>query len=927
MENLRLKHKSSIELKNILCIICLTLVLVISYHYNISYNFLVFILKCALCTLTVVLMLNSGEKQKGYVFFIGIGYIFVNIYEFVGVIYGKRQLFSADMIVDATLIELVVFIIAINYISKNDIINKYLLKIIVFSLLMIAITCRFSSNAVILMVLLNLLLIMYMYIRGKNNENEISEEFDNVKKMLMLRTVHCVCIFIYSFIGEQYYIIKVLSDTASIIQIYLIYKIIIKKNLINPYLDILQNNEKIEHQNIVESNANVILEKMKELQEGINEKLVYKEELYQSILESTPNGIVIFDKDGEIKEYNESFRKIVNSKGDMLDDISKNIMDYSKFIKNAVDVCKEKISIDDEIITNKNKIYKCSYYFNSKDESCVCNLLDITQEKNISKQLLNLKEEYEDLINNVGVPVYIFDGEENIINYTKSYKEFFDQIDLYLGEDNENIDIDEKNTYKIFEDDLDIYNESRRMTKKAKDDSELNNDGYLRYRVIDHLGNILWIESRTKIFYDHNKKFILKSYDNITEYIKAKEYLKKTNKLYESLLDSVPEAIYLEDLDNNTYAFVNKKFKDIFDINDNVSELGLCRQDLMRVHPEYEDISLEGLVRIKDNKISDYENIKYINMSGEIIDSKSASIPFMLDNKVYKLTIIKDMNDIKNLENLRVKIQERRKIDKMKMEFFVNMSHELKTPLNLIFTSTQLIENLLEQGKINDFDNKISKHVSLTNQNSYRLLKIISDLIDFTKMESGYYKLRMENKNIVSLVEDITMSVVTYAKSKDINLIFDTEIEELVMSVDINAIERILLNILSNAIKFTESGGNIYVNLFERDNKIDIEIKDTGIGIEEDKINLIFERFNNVNKGFIGNVYGSGIGLSMVKSMINLIQGEVKVESKYGEGTKFTITLNINELNQCNSIQEKEYYNKNNSNVERLIVDMTDIYN
>ena len=155
------------------------------------------------------------------------------------------------------------------------------------------------------------------------------------------------------------------------------------------------------------------------------------------------------------------------------------------------------------------------------------------------------------------------------------------------------------------------------------------------------------------------------------------------------------------------------------------------------------------------------------------------------------------------------------------------MSHELKTPLNLIFTSAQLIGNLYNKNKISDEHGIIKKHVDLTIQNSYRLIKIINDLIDFTKMESGFYQLRLENKNIIVLIEDIVMSFANYADNNGISLIFDTNVEDLIMSVDVNSIERIILNILSNAIKFTSEGGSIYVNLIYENGKINIIIEDT----------------------------------------------------------------------------------------------------
>lgn len=925
MENANLKYKSRVDRKSIFHIIFILLIMLVTYYLDISYSFLMLTTKCALSVLIMGIIINSRKKKREYIYFIGIGYIVVNIYEFIKVIYGGENIFSYELIIGAVLIELVVFWIAINYLCDKNIINKNIHKYIVASIIII-LAMGYRPNIINIAVFMNLTLLLYVYIQNKVNILEYSKnDFNSLKIIIFLRTIYFVCIFLYGYIGMHIQIFKILSDTINIIQIYLFYKIIIYKEIINPYLEIYENNEKIKQQNTVESNANTILSKMKDLQNGINKKLIYKEQLYQSILDSTPNGIVIFDKYGDIKEFNRAFEKLLNYTGNIEMDLE-NIINSKQFIENAINVCANGEGLECEIETKEGKVYKSSYYINIKEEGCVCNLLDITKEKKILNQLIEAKEEYEDLIVNIKSAVYIFDEYDNVINYAKSYGEFLDQLDMYKGSINEKIKIKDECKYKIFDEDVESLKRANIINKKANNNEELFNNGYMKYRVVDCLGNILWVESRTKVYYDNDKKYIMKSYSDITEYINTKESLEKSKNLYISLLDSVPEAIYLEDLDDNRYAFVNKKFKSIFNIDDEINELGLCRQDLMKVHPKYKNVPIESVNKIKDNSISQYQRIKYINIEGKTIDARTASIPFVLHDKTYKLTIINDMDDVKYLENLRKKIKDRIRIDKMKMEFFVNMSHELKTPLNLIFTSTQLIESLQNQQKIQDPDQRISKHIHLTKQNSYRLLKIISDLIDFTKVESGCYNLRMESKNVISLIEDIVMSVVTYAKSKGISVIFDTEDEELIMDVDINSIERILLNLLSNAIKFTEAGGNIYVRLTRDENKLNIEIEDTGIGIKEDKINLIFERFNDVNSGFVGNTYGSGIGLSMVKSMVNIIGGDINVESIYGEGTKFTVSLNIDNIEDKKSYNYKQYDNSNSTNIERLVVDMSDIY-
>ncbi len=181
-------------------------------------------------------------------------------------------------------------------------------------------------------------------------------------------------------------------------------------------------------------------------------------------------------------------------------------------------------------------------------------------------------------------------------------------------------------------------------------------------------------------------------------------------------------------------------------------------------------------------------------------------------------------------------------------------------------------------------------------QNCYRLLRLVNNIIDMSKLDNGYYDIKFGNYNIVSVVEDITMSILGYINDKGIELTFDTEMEEEVIACDPDKIERIVLNLLSNAIKYTEDGGKIYVNI-EKDNKnVYISVIDSGIGIPEKKLNTIFERYAQVDNKLTRKFNGSGIGLSLVKSLVKMHQGDIYVESRVNEGTKFTIKLPIRQV-------------------------------
>ncbi|WZL74049.1 ATP-binding protein [Clostridiaceae bacterium 35-E11] len=198
-------------------------------------------------------------------------------------------------------------------------------------------------------------------------------------------------------------------------------------------------------------------------------------------------------------------------------------------------------------------------------------------------------------------------------------------------------------------------------------------------------------------------------------------------------------------------------------------------------------------------------------------------------------------------------------------------------------------------------------------------------MIDINKLDSGYLKLELKNYNIVQVIGNITLSVVKYIKSNNINIIFDTQVEEKMMACDVDKIERVMLNLLSNAVKFTKDNGEIRVNIDSKDEHVIISVKDTGIGIPEDMRDKIFERFKQVDVPLSKRAEGSGIGLSLVKSIIQLHGGDIRVKSEYGKGSEFIIALPV-KMAQEEALNQDETAVSSEKNVERIHIEFSDIY-
>lgn len=235
----------------------------------------------------------------------------------------------------------------------------------------------------------------------------------------------------------------------------------------------------------------------------------------------------------------------------------------------------------------------------------------------------------------------------------------------------------------------------------------------------------------------------------------------------------------------------------------------------------------------------------------------------------------------------------------LKTRLFSTISHELKTPINIIYSAIQLLEDTYNFDGKSDVEDKFLKYSGVMKQNCYRLMRLINNYIDINKIGLGFYNLQEKNGDMVNTVENITMSVVEYAKLKDINVIFDTDVEEKIMAYDSEKIERIMLNLLSNAIKFTGSCGNIKVSIHDSEKFIIISVEDSGIGIPESMLKKIFEVFTQVDNSISRRAEGSGIGLSLVKSFVEMHNGSISVRSKVGDGSEFLIKLPVKVVDEA----------------------------
>ena len=261
-----------------------------------------------------------------------------------------------------------------------------------------------------------------------------------------------------------------------------------------------------------------------------------------------------------------------------------------------------------------------------------------------------------------------------------------------------------------------------------------------------------------------------------------------------------------------------------------------------------------------------------------------------------------------NFEIEREKIQARRlhELDMLKLRFFTNISHEFRTPLTLIITP---IEQLLQKAR----DNEEKKHLQLIYRNSRRLLSLVNQLLDFRKLEFQEIKLRPSEGEIVSFIRETTESFSDLSEKKNIHLYFQTEAENIVVYFDHDKLEKILFNLLSNAFKYTPEKGEVHVAVRlkeEGQSSLEISIRDTGIGIPEEKQQRIFERFFQDEANGSDYNQGSGIGLALVNEYVKLQNGTITVESESGKGSCFRVTLPLVFGGETSTEEEKPVWKR-----------------
>ena len=370
---------------------------------------------------------------------------------------------------------------------------------------------------------------------------------------------------------------------------------------------------------------------------------------------------------------------------------------------------------------------------------------------------------------------------------------------------------------------------------------------------------------------------------DITDRKKAQQRVAERELLFRTIFQRASDALFLFHLDDSrtptTFSQVNESA---------CQRLGYSHRELSRmtlrdiIDPSSVDLGAY-LTKLRDEQEA-VDEVRLRTRSGELVDDEMSSRLFSMGNEPTVITVSRDISSHKDYEQaLMAAKEESEQLAELRASFLANMSHEIRTPLTSIIGISQLL------GK-KDLPYRQGQMVELIQTSGQRLQQTLDSVLDISRLEAGEMVPSYQSYDLVSQIEEDVEMLRPMADDKDLELTFRPCDSEVTFGTDPGFLSRIVYNLTQNAIKFTREG-RVVVRLEREGNEITLTVSDTGIGIDEEFLPNLFDKFKQASIGTGRDYEGSGLGLSLVQHLIELLEGSISVDSEKGEGTTFTVVI------------------------------------
>ncbi|WP_290459528.1 PAS domain-containing sensor histidine kinase [Romboutsia ilealis] len=627
------------------------------------------------------------------------------------------------------------------------------------------------------------------------------------------------------------------------------------------------------------------LKSEKEFQKNYKDEILGVSHKINKSIEESDIPIFILNINKEFIYSNEPFNKLIEgyeNKGNSID-ISKYLQFKFPNYQNLIDEIK-KVATESRgslnIKSYDKKIYRLECTIDTIDEKSViiCILKDITQTTLIQNKLEESEKMYKNLMDVLNEGVIIHDSKN--IKYIND--KGLDILGINISKKEISIEDIKSIISKKFRE---RFLSNIQLVISEKEEKIINKIELINGRIIE------LVTTNIKL---NEEDLLISIVIDITELETTIMNIEQSEKTYKLLIQTLPEGIVIVNPMTNKHIYRNEASIRM------LKTIGLDKlNESIKTYLKEENYG--EFRRFTIDKLNN------IDISLAIVKRKEEGtliVVFrMLDYEFKSMKLEKELNIMKEK-------------NKFKTEFLSNVAYDIKKPINTIFeTNNNLIKNKVKYNSEN-----INNHTRLVKQNCYRLIKLLNNIEYVSRVDNGTCTLELRKCDIVKLLENIVKISREYTDRKGIDISFKSELNKKILVLDTEKVEKIILNILSNAIKFTNVGGKIDINLYIENEQVCISIKDTGIGIPKDKIEVIFENFEQIDTTLSRGCEGTGMGLSVVKKLANLNNINISVESELNKGSEFKIILPNNILSKNIKLQDKFTQN------EKIEIEFSDIY-